>query len=66
MREICIYRAPGDPKAVVAHDNVTGRTSFAHAEDEGTNDFLTLSRIAVNRLAAMIEIDGGKQNDTNP
>ena len=65
MREICIYRAPGDSQAVVAHDNETGRAAFAHAEDEGTNDFLTLSRIAVNRLAAMIEIDGGKQNDTD-
>jgi hypothetical protein len=66
MREICIYRAPGDPKAVVAHDNETGRAAFAHALDEGTNDFLTLSRIAVNRLAAMIEIDGGNHHDTNP
>lgn len=66
MREICIYRAPGDPKAVVAHDNETGRTAFAHADDEGTDKFLELSRIAVNRLAAMIEIDGGKKHDTNP
>lgn len=65
MREICIYRAPGDPKAVVAHDNETGRAAFAHAEDEGVDDFLTLSRIAVNRLAALIEIDGGKKNDTD-
>lgn len=65
MREICIYRAPGDPKAVVAHDNETGRTAFAHAE-EGVDDFLTLSRIAVNRLAALIEIDGGNQHDANP
>ena len=66
MREISIFTAPADKQLVVAHDNETGRSAFAHAFDENTNDFLELSRIAVNRLAAMIEIDGGKKNDTNP
>ena len=66
MREITIFTAPADKQLVVAHDNETGRSAFAHAIDENTNDFLELSRIAVNRLAAMIEIDGGKKNDTNP
>ena len=65
MREICIYRAPGDPKAVVAHDNETGRSAFAHAFDENTNDFLELSRIAVHRLIALLEIDEEGNHDTD-
>ena len=65
MREISIFAAPADKQLVVAHDNETGRSAFAHAIDENTSDFLELSRIAVNRLAAMIEIDGGNKNDTD-
>ena len=65
MREITIFTAPADKQLVVAHDNETGRSAFAHAIGENTNDFLELSRIAVNRLAAMIEIDGGNKNDTD-
>ena len=65
MREISIFRAPADPKCVVAHDNETGRSAFAHADDEGTDKFLELSRIAVHRLIAFLEIDEEGNHDTD-
>ena len=65
MREISIFTAPADKWLVVAHDNETGRSAFAHAFDENTNDFLELSRIAVHRLIALLEIDEEGNHDTD-
>ena len=63
MREITIFTAPADKQLVVAHDNETGRSAFAHAIDENTSDFLELSRIAVHRLIALLEIDEEGNHD---
>ena len=65
MREILIFAAPADKLCVVAHDSETGRSAFAHALNENTNDVLELYRIAVNRLIALLEIDEEGNHDTD-